>query len=310
MYRSRHREPSLSSTSLFGHVPTSPVYCRAMLVGSPPHRTRLDVVGHDRSRHDAPLEDRDISPLLVGWARLAVGATCLVLGVALVRVSSRPVRSVTHRAKAPARRDLGPLPSYALLGHGHGRVSGLLLPRGDLERHRGHRAPRDLRGAALDRLLAALLLRERLTAMARASLAIAVVGTALLVVGPRGLAQLSGRFGLGALLALGAGVSYAALRGGSPRASCRAWRRSPSRRSPSRWRPPSLRRAPRRASALSSPRSSPSLATAALPRCRSDRGSVRRCSPPVSRRVPATAGGDRQPDRTADRDAARRDGVR
>lgn len=45
--------------------------------------------------------------------------------------------------------------------------------------------------------------------MARASLAIAVVGTALLVVGPRGVAQLSGRFGLGALLALGAGVSYA-----------------------------------------------------------------------------------------------------
>ena len=37
----------------------------------------------------------------------------------------------------------------------------------------------------------------------------AVAGTALLVVGPRGFGEIAGRFGLGALLALGAGVSYA-----------------------------------------------------------------------------------------------------
>ncbi len=37
----------------------------------------------------------------------------------------------------------------------------------------------------------------------------AVAGTALLVIGPRGLDQVTGHFGQGALLALGAGVSYA-----------------------------------------------------------------------------------------------------
>jgi DME family drug/metabolite transporter len=37
----------------------------------------------------------------------------------------------------------------------------------------------------------------------------AVAGTALLVIGPRGLGEAAGHFGLGALLALGAGVSYA-----------------------------------------------------------------------------------------------------
>jgi DME family drug/metabolite transporter len=37
----------------------------------------------------------------------------------------------------------------------------------------------------------------------------AVAGTALLLVGPRGFGEIAGRFGVGALLALGAGVSYA-----------------------------------------------------------------------------------------------------
>lgn len=58
-------------------------------------------------------------------------------------------------------------------------------------------------------VLAALFLQERLTPLVRLSLAMAVAGTALLVVGPRGLAEIRGHFGLGALLALGAGVSYA-----------------------------------------------------------------------------------------------------
>src|SRR6185503_2150380 len=58
-------------------------------------------------------------------------------------------------------------------------------------------------------LLAALVLGERLTTVMRLSLALAVAGTALLVVGPRGLGQIAGRFGGGALLALGAGLSYA-----------------------------------------------------------------------------------------------------
>ncbi len=58
-------------------------------------------------------------------------------------------------------------------------------------------------------VLAARLLGERLSPLVRLSLGMAVAGTALLVVGPRGLDQVTGHFGLGALLALGAGVSYA-----------------------------------------------------------------------------------------------------
>ena len=58
-------------------------------------------------------------------------------------------------------------------------------------------------------VLAALFLGERLTPVVRLSLGMAVAGTALLVVGPRGLGEITGHFGRGALLALGAGVSYA-----------------------------------------------------------------------------------------------------
>jgi DME family drug/metabolite transporter len=58
-------------------------------------------------------------------------------------------------------------------------------------------------------VLAALFLGERLTPLVRLSLGMAVAGSALLVVGPRGFGEIAGQFGLGALLALGAGVSYA-----------------------------------------------------------------------------------------------------
>jgi DME family drug/metabolite transporter len=43
----------------------------------------------------------------------------------------------------------------------------------------------------------------------RVSLGMAVLGTALLVIGPRGPGEIAGRSVLGALLALGAGLSYA-----------------------------------------------------------------------------------------------------
>jgi DME family drug/metabolite transporter len=58
-------------------------------------------------------------------------------------------------------------------------------------------------------MLAALVLGERIEPVVKASLGLAVVGTALLVIGPRGLGEIAGRFGAGALLALGAGLSYA-----------------------------------------------------------------------------------------------------
>jgi drug/metabolite transporter (DMT)-like permease len=58
-------------------------------------------------------------------------------------------------------------------------------------------------------ILAALVLGERIEPVVKVSLGMAVVGTALLVLGPRGLGEIAGRFGAGALLALGAGLSYA-----------------------------------------------------------------------------------------------------
>jgi DME family drug/metabolite transporter len=58
-------------------------------------------------------------------------------------------------------------------------------------------------------VFAAVFLDERLTAPVGLALAMAVTGTALLVVGPRGLGEITGHFALGALSALGAGLSYA-----------------------------------------------------------------------------------------------------
>jgi DME family drug/metabolite transporter len=66
-------------------------------------------------------------------------------------------------------------------------------------------------------LLAALFLGEHLTSAARLSLGMAVAGTALLVIGPRGPGEVAGRSLLGALLALGAGLSYAVYAVGTKR---------------------------------------------------------------------------------------------
>ena len=57
--------------------------------------------------------------------------------------------------------------------------------------------------------LAAMMLGERVTARVGWALAIGIAGTALLIVGPRGVADVSSRFGAGVLLALGASLSYA-----------------------------------------------------------------------------------------------------
>jgi DME family drug/metabolite transporter len=57
--------------------------------------------------------------------------------------------------------------------------------------------------------LAAAALGERLTARVGGALALGVIGTALLIVGPRAAADVSVRFVAGVLLALGAGLAYA-----------------------------------------------------------------------------------------------------
>ena len=58
-------------------------------------------------------------------------------------------------------------------------------------------------------VLAALLLGERLTARVGVALGLGVTGTALLIVGPRTIADLSARFVVGVLLAIAASLGYA-----------------------------------------------------------------------------------------------------
>jgi DME family drug/metabolite transporter len=57
--------------------------------------------------------------------------------------------------------------------------------------------------------LAVLVLRERLTGRVMVSIALGVLGTALLVADPRTVAPAAPRFAMGAVLALGAALSYA-----------------------------------------------------------------------------------------------------
>ena len=148
------------------------------------------------------------SPLLVGWARLAVAAPCLLVAAALARSVSAPAPGRLGRtdwlalgaaAAAMAAYQLCFFWAVTLTGVA---VAALLAICS---------AP------ILIAVLATLTLGERLSRTMRASLALAVAGTALLVVGPRGLDEIAGRFGLGALLALGAGLSYAVYAVGTKR---------------------------------------------------------------------------------------------
>jgi len=153
------------------------------------------------------MRDGAVGPLLVGWVRLAVAAVCLVLGVALTHRFA-PHRAVMSRLRTGDDR-LGTSVSYALLGLAMAAYQVCYFRAVTLTGIAVTALVAICSAPLMIALLAALLLRERLTAMVRASLAVAVVGTALLVVGPCSLGQVSGHSWVGALLALGAGVSYA-----------------------------------------------------------------------------------------------------
>lgn len=147
--------------------------------------------------------DTAVSPLLVGWSRLAIAAPVLMLaaGAAARLVGPAPVRrSWPSVADLPLCAALGlAMAAYQVCYFRAVTLAGV--------------APAALLAICSAPLiiatLAALFLGERLTPRVRLSLGTAVAGTALLVVGPRGLGEIAGHFGVGALLALGAGVSYA-----------------------------------------------------------------------------------------------------
>jgi DME family drug/metabolite transporter len=147
--------------------------------------------------------EADASPLLVGWSRLAIATPVLLLAAAW---------TARFRAREPARR---PWPSLADLPLG--AVLGLAMAAYQVCYFRAVTLVGVATAALLAicsaplliALLAALFLGERLTPLQWLSLATAVAGIALLVAGPRGFGEIAGHFGVGALLALGAGLSYA-----------------------------------------------------------------------------------------------------
>ena len=146
--------------------------------------------------------DATVSPLLVGWSRLAIAAPCLLLAAAgAARLGPRSTRRAW-----PA---LGDLPLCAALGLAMAAYQVCYFRAVTLVGVAAAALLAICSAPLLIAVLAAGFLGERLTPLVRLSLGTAVAGTALLVVGPRGLDQVAGRFGLGALLALGAGVSYA-----------------------------------------------------------------------------------------------------
>jgi DME family drug/metabolite transporter len=147
--------------------------------------------------------DAAASPLLVGWSRLAIAAPCLVLAA---------VASTHLGARRPDRRawpSPADLPLCAALGLAMAAYQVCYFRAVTLVGVATAALLAICSAPLLIAVLATLFLGERLAPLVRLSLGMAVVGTALLVIGPRGLDQITGHFGLGALLALGAGVSYA-----------------------------------------------------------------------------------------------------
>ena len=135
-------------------------------------------------------------PLLVGFVRLAIAAPFL-LGAALV--STRDWRLATRRDALALLVMGGAMAAYQIFYFRAVMLTGVavaaLLAICS--------APLMIAG------LAAAFLRERLTSTVAVSLAMAVGGTPLLVIGPRGIGEISSGFAAGAVLALGASLSYA-----------------------------------------------------------------------------------------------------
>ena len=155
--------------------------------------------------------DAAAGPLLVGWARMAVAAACLV-PAAIVAVTVRRLSpDRTPRARLAASpwtmRDVAgclglgaAMAAYQVCYFRAVTLTGLTVT-----------AVLAICSAPLwIALLAALCLGERLSRLVRLALALAVAGTALLVAAPTAPGASASGSLLGPLLGLGAGLSYAA----------------------------------------------------------------------------------------------------
>jgi DME family drug/metabolite transporter len=148
-----------------------------------------------------------LGPLLVGATRVAVAAPCLALAAAAA-AWLRPARGVAP-VPLPSRRAAA-LAGYAVLGASMAAYQVCYFRAVTMTGVAVAALLAICSAPIVIAVLAALCLRERMGRPARIALVMAVVGTALLVAGPRGPGEIRGHFGVGALLAIGAGVSYAA----------------------------------------------------------------------------------------------------
>ena len=139
------------------------------------------------------------SPLLVGWARMAVAAPCLLLAIALARPSVgargewRPRDSATAALLGAAMAAYQICYFWAVPRTGVALTAVLAICSAPLMITAG----------------AALTLRERPSPTARIALLLAVAGTAMILARPPADGAAPPGFAAGALAALGAGLSYA-----------------------------------------------------------------------------------------------------
>jgi len=150
--------------------------------------------------------DGSPSPLLVGWARMAGAAPCLLLATYLIRSGL----ASSERASRPAGR-------WTWMDRARAAVLGIAMATYQLCYFWA--VPRT--GVALTALLAicsapimitagaALILKERPGRSTLVALLLAVAGTAMVLVGPRAAGGRPPDFTAGAVAAFGAGLSYA-----------------------------------------------------------------------------------------------------
>lgn len=151
-------------------------------------------------------KDGSPSPLLVGWARMAGAAPCLLLATYLIRSGL----ASSERASRPAGR-------WTWMDRARAAVLGIAMAAYQLCYFWA--VPRT--GVALTALLAicsapimitagaALVLKERPGRSTLVALLLAVAGTAMVLVGPRAAGGRPPDFTAGAVAAIGAGLSYA-----------------------------------------------------------------------------------------------------
>jgi len=140
--------------------------------------------------------DSPMSPLLVGFFRVAIAAPCLIVAA---RALGGPIRLTVPRDRLRllvAGLAMGGYQACYFWGVAKTSVAvGALIAICS--------AP------LMITVLAAVVLREQVTATTWVALVTGVTGAALLTVGPRGLGNLPAGFLVGVLLAVGAGLSYA-----------------------------------------------------------------------------------------------------